>query len=112
MAITSFTDGYTFMMVCVSGKALSRSSSLGRTVEDQVDAELARRLLGPAPATDEVRIALGLRHHGNHKAPLGGARGYDVGWTARGRQRAHQPDVRSRNQHGACEDRSTEDRHL
>jgi hypothetical protein len=32
IAITSATDGYTFMIVCVSANALSRSSSLGRMV--------------------------------------------------------------------------------
>ena len=40
----------------------------GRAVPDQLDAELLRRLLRTRPAADEIRIALGLRHHRDRPA--------------------------------------------
>ena len=47
IAMISFTDGYTFSTVCVSANALSRSSSLGRTVD-----ELQVRILRAQPLAD------------------------------------------------------------
>ena len=45
MAMISFTCGYTFKTVCVSAKALSRSSSLGRMVASFRAGYLPRRFL-------------------------------------------------------------------
>ena len=49
---------------------LPRGVEAGRSVPDQLDAELLRRLLRAGAAADEVRIAFRLRHHRDHRPPL------------------------------------------
>ena len=68
----------------------------GRAVPDQLDAELARRFLRAGAAADEVRIALRLRHHRDHRAmrrAAGGARGRRTPAPARCSERTSQTFV-------------------
>ncbi len=64
----------------------------GRAVPNQLDAELLGRLLRAGAAADEIRIALGLRHHRDDRSAAAGAmrravpaaiEGLAIGWSDR-----------------------------
>ena len=81
----------------------------GRAVPDQVDAKLPRGFLGARTAADEVRIAFGFRHHGNHGPPRRRrCRGCVRRRSCDRTERPDQPHVRAGHEQRARDDRAAE----
>ena len=91
---------------------LFRGVEARRSVPHQIDIELARRLFRADAATDKVRIALRLRHDGDHRPMWRGRRRMSVEATRAGAHRSEEPDVGAGHDQRAREDRSAKDRNL
>src|SRR5262249_19652172 len=84
----------------------------GRTVPDQFNSQLVRSLFSPHPGTHEIRVALSLRHDGDHEAMRVCGDRSRISSLRCMAKRMHKPYIRSGNKNGAGKNGYTKNRDL